>query len=61
MSDFTSVTAVNNNPSGFTALPIHIQRAIIGIGVVAILLIGGGVRQFIVSKREESRYNKAHQ
>jgi len=57
MSDFTSITAVNGEKSGFTALPIEIQRAIIGVGFVILLLIGGGVRQFIIRKREESRFN----
>ena len=59
MSDFTSITS-NDEPSGFTALPIEAQRAIIGIGFVIVLLIGGGIRQFIIRKREENRYNKAN-
>jgi len=57
MSDFTSVSN-NKDQSGFKALPIELQRAIIGIGFVTLLLIGGGIRQFIVSKREKSRFEK---
>ncbi len=59
MSDFTSITS-DNEQSGFTALPIEAQRAIIGVGFVILLLIGGGIRQFIISKREESHFNKAN-
>ena len=60
MSDFTSITAVDGEKSGFTALPIEVQRVIIGVGFVIVLLVGGGIRQFIIRKREESRFNKAN-